>query len=113
MKVLICGSAYVGLSIGLLISKTVDSLTIYDIDNKRIKGLSSGISPIEETDLKKYLVKNYKKILFSSDKKNFLDKDLIIIATPTNYDEKSQFFDTQSVEISIKEALNANQFLKL
>ncbi len=109
MKVLICGSGYVGLSIGLLISKTVDSLTIYDIDNKRIKGLSSGISPIEETDLKKYLVKNYKKILFSSDKKNFLDKDLIIIATPTNYDEKSQFFDTQSVEISIKEALNANK----
>jgi len=109
VKVLICGSGYVGLSIGLLISKTVDSLTIYDIDNKRIKGLSSGISPIEETDLKKYLVKNYKKILFSSDKKNFLDKDLIIIATPTNYDEKSQFFDTQSVEISIKEALNANK----
>lgn len=109
MKVLICGSGYVGLSIGLLISKTVDSLTIYDIDNKRIKGLSSGISPIEETDLKKYLIKNYKKILFSSDKKNFLDKDLIIIATPTNYDEKSQFFDTQSVEISIKEALNANK----
>tara|TARA_A100001234_G_scaffold206696_1_gene203357 strand:- start:4382 stop:5545 length:1164 start_codon:yes stop_codon:yes gene_type:complete len=104
MKVLVCGAGYVGLSIGLLIASTKREVTILEIDEDKLSLLQKKKSPIDDKTVQDYLSNFHEKIFFTSDIKAFKDKDLIIIATPTNYDEKKQYFDTLSVEQCIKKS---------
>jgi len=104
MKILVCGAGYVGLSIGLLLASSGKEVTVLEISEDKLALLQKKKSPIDDEIVQDYLSNFYKDIIFTSDEEAFKDKDLIIIATPTNYDEKKQYFDTSSVEQCIKKA---------
>ena len=108
MKVIVCGAGYVGLSLSLILCETDFEISVFDTDDDKIKALKKGISPIEESEVASKLKNNYKAINFASSKKTFNDKNLCIIATPTNYDEQTQYFDTSSVEKNIENAIEGN-----
>ena len=108
MKILVCGAGYVGLSIALILHEKYSDICVYDTDSTKVNTLSQGISLIDDNQVKSFLNKAYGKIIFSSKKDVFKNKDLCIIGTPTNYNEETQYFDTSSVEKSIKDALSEN-----
>ncbi len=107
-KISVIGMGYVGLSNAVLLSRD-NHVQIYDIDNEKIKKLNSGKSPIIDSEVKDYL--NTKKLHLTSSnnfKEVTKDAEIIIIATPTNYDTQLNFFDTSSVEQSIKKCIESN-----
>ena len=108
MKILVCGAGYVGLSIALILHEKYSDICVYDTDSTKVNTLSQGISLIDDNQVKSFLNKAHRKIIFSSKKDVFKNKDLCIIGTPTNYNEETQYFDTSSVEKSIKDALSEN-----
>ncbi|MGC9625229.1 UNVERIFIED_CONTAM: nucleotide sugar dehydrogenase [Acinetobacter pittii] len=104
MKICVVGTGYVGLSNAMLFSKQHE-VTALDIDATKIDKLNQGISPIHDDLIQEYLIdnSNFKATL---DKHSaYVDAEVIIIATPTNYDEASNYFDTSSIE-SVLEDLN-------
>ncbi|WP_368566889.1 nucleotide sugar dehydrogenase [Acinetobacter junii] len=104
MKICVVGTGYVGLSNAMLFSKQHE-VTALDIDATKIDKLNQGISPIHDDLIQEYLIdnSNFKATL---DKNSaYVDAEVIIIATPTNYDEASNYFDTSSIE-SVLEDLN-------
>ena len=103
VKLTIIGSGYVGLSIATLLS-VKHSVTLYDIDTKKVNLVNDRKIPIEDQYIKKFF-KNKKLNLIATTKKSiaYKDPEIVIIATPTNYNEKKNFFDTMSVENTIKD----------
>ena len=81
-------------------------LTIYP---KKVSDLNDGIIPFHDPDIPKYLQNNKKNIIFTTNKSDFLSVcDFVIIATPTNFDEDTNYFDTSTVEDCITEIVNIN-----
>ena len=108
MKIAVIGLGYVGLSIAVLLSSKY-KVYAHDISKKKILELNNGIVPFQDPDIPEYLQNNKKNIIFTTDKSIFLDScDLVIIATPTNFDEDTNYFDTSSVEECISEIVNSN-----
>ena len=109
MNITIVGTGYVGLSNAMLFSKQ-HSIIALDIDKEKIEKLNQKISPIHDSLIQEYLLSapNFKATL--SSEKAFQQADIIIIATPTNYDEERNFFDTSSIEQVLNElALQKNR----
>ena len=108
MKITIVGTGYVGLSLGTLLSKYHEVVGL-DIDEKRVYSINNRISPIEDSGIIDYF-KNQSLNLLSTTNKNtaYKDSDFIIIATPTNYDNETNEFDTSSVKTSIEDAISIN-----
>lgn len=102
MKITVVGTGYVGLSNAMLFSKQHEIVAL-DIDEKKVNLLNNKISPIQDDLIQKYLLeaKNFKATL--SKDEAFNNAELIIIATPTNYDEEKNFFDTTSIESVLDE----------
>ena len=108
MKIAVIGLGYVGLSIAVLLSSKY-KVYAHDISKKKILELNNGIVPFQDPDIPEYLQNNKKNIIFTTDKSIFLDTcDIVIIATPTNFDEDANYFDTSSVEECISEIVNSN-----
>lgn len=100
-NILIYGLGYVGLANGLLLAEKNNVVGV-DINEERIKQLQAKISPIHDEFIQNYMTT--KKLNFvATNEFEELDKiDCIIIATPTNYDEKTNYFDTSSIEGILK-----------
>jgi UDPglucose 6-dehydrogenase len=115
-KITVVGSGYVGLSLSVLLAQH-NNVVVTDIDKSRIKKINNKESTVEDNEIKDFLVNKNLMLTATTDfKKAILDSDFIIIATPTNYDEDSNYFDTSSVdevvESSIKFNKNAEIFIK-
>jgi len=102
-KIAVAGTGYVGLSLAVLLSQN-NQVTAVDIISEKIEKLNCFISPIQDEYIEKYLdeAKNGKRTLnltaTTDGATAYRDADFIIIATPTNYDPKKNFFDCSAVE---------------
>ena len=108
MKIAIAGSGYVGLANGLLLARHHD-VYAYDIVQEKVDRLNTGTSPIVDADIEEYLQK--KSLSFratTNAAEAFRDAEYIIIATPTDYDSKRNFFDTSSVEDVLEKIIKFN-----
>lgn len=105
MKISIFGLGYVGLANALLLAQKEDILA-YDIVEKKIETLSNHQSPLVDNEIEEFIKKDNLNIEFTTDfEKAVCHADYCIIATPTDYDEKKNYFNTSTVEDVIKKAL--------
>ena len=106
MKITIVGAGYVGISLAILLS-THHKIILFDIDKNKIEKIKKKISPINETDIQDCLNKKNLDLLATTDiRESHNNSEIFIICTPTNYDEKTNEFDTSSIEVSIKNILD-------
>lgn len=108
MKIAVVGIGYVGLSITLLLAQKNEVIAT-DIIPEKIENLNNKISPIKNRKVEDF-IKN-KKLNFKATSDSTLaykDADFVVIATPTNYDEKKKCFDTLPVEKVIKQVIQIN-----
>jgi UDPglucose 6-dehydrogenase len=105
MKICIAGAGYVGLSLSTMLS-VHHEVRLIEINKDKIKLLAEKKSPIVDEQIENYL-KNKDLNLFVTDdaQKAMLDAEIIIIATPTNYDPQTNYFNVESVEAVIKQAV--------
>ena len=108
MKIAIVGIGYVGLSNALLLAQKHDVIA-FDIDHEKIEMLNQGKSPIIDKEIETFLEnKDLNFTATSSSFKAYQNADFVIIATPTNYDVETNYFNTDSVEQVIEEIITIN-----
>lgn len=98
MNITVAGLGYVGLSLACLLSKHNDVIAI-DINENRVADINNGISPIRDAFIETYLADRPTSLRATTDvNKAYEIADYIVIATPTNYDDVTHYFDTSSIE---------------
>lgn len=108
MKIAVVGIGYVGLSIATLLSQK-NEVIAFDIDSKKIDMINKKISPIKDKEIEKFLItKNLNLKATLNSKEAFNKANYIIICTPTNYNDKTNYFDTSSIENVIEEIIKIN-----
>ena len=113
MKISIAGIGYVGLSNAILLSQK-NTVVAFDISPKKVEQLNNNISPVDDKEIEDYLSNKKLNLSATLDKnKAFDDSDYIVIATPTNYDVDTNFFNTNSVESLISDirVINPNAMI--
>ena len=105
MKIVVVGLGYVGLSNAVLLAQHNEVIGV-DISQERVDALNTRKSPIIDAELSEYLAKKDLNLSASTDlRASVYGADYVIVSTPTNYDEKANFFDTSSVEAVISHVI--------
>ena len=108
MKIAVVGAGYVGLSCGVLLSKR-NEVVILDIVSQKVDMVNSRVSPIQDVEISEYLknpATNLRATL--SPHEAFDGAEYVIVATPTDYDFKTETFNTKSVEESVRKVISTN-----
>jgi len=107
MKIVVVGLGYVGLSNAVLLAQHNEVIGV-DISQERVDALNARKSPIIDMELSEFLVEKQLNLSASTDlKASVKGADYVIVSTPTNYDEKTNFFDTSSVEVVIAQVIES------
>lgn len=105
----IVGTGYVGLSNAVLLSQKYSVIAL-DIDENKVNKINNRQSPIDDKEISEFLSTKSLDLIATTDKNlAYQNADFVIIATPTNYDPKTNFFDTSSVEKVIDDILSVNK----
>ena len=108
MKIAVAGTGYVGLSIATLLSQNHEVMAV-DIVPEKVEKINKRISPIQDEYIEKYLKEKVLNLTATLDAEAaYKDADFVVIAAPTNYDSKKNFFDTSAVEAVIKLVIEYN-----
>lgn len=108
MNIAVAGTGYVGLSLAVLLAQH-NRVVAVDIVPEKVEKLNNKISPIQDEYIEKYLAeKELNLIATTNGASAYADADYVIIAAPTNYDSKKNYFDTSAVEAVVELVLEAN-----
>lgn len=108
LKIAVAGTGYVGLSIATLLSQHHEVMAV-DIVPEKVELINKKQSPIQDDYIEKYLAEKELDLTATLDAEAaYSDADFVVIAAPTNYDSKKNFFDTSAVESVIKLVIQYN-----
>ena len=108
MKIAVAGTGYVGLSIATLLAQHHEVMAV-DIIQEKVDLINQKKSPIQDEYIEKYLAEKELNLVATMDAKQaYQNADFVVIAAPTNYDSKKNFFDTSAVEAVIKLVIEYN-----
>ena len=108
MKIAVAGTGYVALSIATLLSQNHEVMAV-DIVPEKVEKINKRISPIQDEYIEKYLKEKELNLTATLDAESaYKEADFVVIAAPTNYDSKKNFFDTSAVEAVIKLVIEYN-----
>ena len=109
MKITVVGAGYVGLSLSVLISM-YNEVVIHDIDRSKVESINNKKSPIYDPEINKILTQQELNLSATTDfNLAHRESDVVIVCTPTNYDEETNEFDVSAVESVIKKSLDLNR----
>ena len=108
MKIAVAGTGYVGMSIATLLAQHNEVVAV-DIVPAKVEKINRRISPIQEESIEAFLAERELNLRATLDAESaYRDADFVIIATPTNYDPHTNFFDTSAVEAVIEKVMEVN-----
>lgn len=108
MKIAVAGTGYVGLSNAILLAQHNEVIAL-DIIQEKVELINRKISPIADTEIEEYLAHKQLNLRATTDKiVAFSGAEFVIVATPTDYDPETNYFNTQSVESVIRDVMSVN-----
>ena len=112
MKIAVAGTGYVGLSLAVLLSQH-NEVTAVDVIPEKVDKINKKISPIQDEYIEKYLAEKDLNLVATLDgAKAYKNAELVIIAAPTNYDPKKNFFDTNDLSVLSNKAVGSHRTLR-
>ena len=107
-NITIVGAGYVGTSLSVLLAQKFSVVTL-DIDKKKVDQINNQLSPIDDEDINFFLKEKELNIQATCDKKiAYRNANFVVVATPTDYDERTNRFNTKSVESVIEDVMKIN-----
>jgi len=108
MKIAVAGAGYVGLSMATLLSQK-HSVTVVDVVPEKVEMINRRQSPIQDEYIERYFSQKTLDLTATTDAAEaYRDAEFVIVATPTNYDPKKNFFDTSAVENVVAQVTGVN-----